>query len=430
MTSRERVRKAINHQVTDRVPIDLGGTTVSTIHILAMKKLREHLGLKSNALKAADPLLLVGEVDEELREALQVDCVDVGGVKNSLGLLNTDHKQWKLTEETEIMVCGGFAYKRNDDGSVFAYAEGNLGYPPSAKLSAGSYYFDPIVRQEENAFEKEVWNARKDYAGLYPKISEEELRLLEKRSKDLFENTQCSLVGSYTKAGFGDAFHIPGPWQKETKGIRNFEDWLVTLFDRPEYICELFEMQAEVGIESLKLYHEAVGDKVDVLRVSSTDFAHQNGLMISRDLYREIFMPYCKRVNDWIHNNTNWKTMMHSCGAVKEMIPDFIEAGFDILNPVQVSAKGMDAEELKTRFGKDIVFWGGGCDPQKTMSNATPEEVYAETKKNAEILSRGGGFVGGNVHNIQYDVSPENIVAELQALKDTVPQSGGGSDIT
>lgn len=421
MTSRERVRKAINHQVTDRVPIDLGSTPVTTIHALALKKLRKKLGLEEKIMTLTDPLLQCAAVEQDVIDALQIDCVGVWGLGNTIGIPNKDFKRWVLPDGTEVLVCGGFTYTVGEDGSLYAYAEGDTSFPPSARMPVGGIYFDPIVRQEDLDAKTE-WDARKDYEGLYTVFTEEQLKACEEESVDLYHNTQCALIGRYDWGGLGDAFHVPGPWQKETKGIRNMPDWLVALYEEPQYMHDLFNMQTEIAIENLKLYKEAVGDRIDVIELSATDFAHQTSLMISQGIFTELFKPYYQRMNDWIHANTNWKIFIHSCGAVSQIIPDFIDAGFDILNPIQVSAKGMDAETIKTTFGKDLVFWGGGCNPQQTMPTATPEQVYEETRRTAAVLSRGGGFVGGNIHNVQPDVPPENLLAELQAIKDTVPE--------
>lgn len=423
MTSRERVRKAISHQITDRVPIDLGTTPVTTMHVLALKKLRDALGLKKEVLRLNDPLLQTGEVGLDVVEKLQVDTVGVWGIGNTLGIKNRNYKRWTLPDNTEVLVGGDFQYTVGEDGSLYAYAGGDTSYPPSARMPKGGYYFDPIVRQED-LNTKEEWDARKDYVGQYPLLSEEDLAACEKQAEDLYQNTSCSLVGHYDWGGLGDAFHIPGPWVKETPhGVRNMPDWLMMMYEEPEYIQELFDMQSDRAIENLKLYKQAVGDKIDVIELSATDFAHQNGLMLSRDIFRDIFMPYYKKMTTWIHENTGWKIFVHSCGAVLQILPDFIEAGFDILNPIQVSAKGMEPKILKEKYGKEIVFWGGGCNPQETMPHATPEQVYAETKATAEVLSCGGGFVGGHIHNVQPDVPPENLIAELQALKDTAPKT-------
>jgi hypothetical protein len=322
----------------------------------------------------------------------------------------------------KIGVPGGFKVTYDEDGSVLAFPGGDDAYPPSAKMPVSSMYFDGIPRQED-LNKKTDWDARKDYDGQFSILSEEELTRLERLSTEYYDTTEYAIVGNYFNAGLGDAFHIPAPWMKEVKGVRDVSEWFVALRLYPDYISEQFEMQTEISLENLKLYYEAVGDKVDVIPLSGVDYTHQNGLLIGKELFREMFMPHYKKVTDWVHKNTSWKTFAHCCGSAGEILPELIECGFDIVNPVQVSAKGMDPAVLKEKFGRHIVFWGGGCDPQHSMPHLSAEEVYAETKKNAEIFSRGGGFIGGNVHNVQYDVPPENLIAELQALKDTVPRA-------
>lgn len=422
MNSRERVRKAINHEPTDRVPIDLGATACSGIHAVALKKLRKALGLPDKTPKVTDPMMFISEVDEDVRQALGIDCVGLYTKGTLLGYRNENYKPWVLPDGTEVMMGGGFEYTKGDDGYIYTYPQGDKSVAPSARMSASGLYFDNITRQED-LDAKEVWNGREDYKDQYGVFTDEDVADLQKQAEYYYNNTEYAIVGNYWNGGLGDNLHIPGAWLKNPKGIRHIPDWFMYMRLEPEYYKEFFGLQTEITLKNLALYNEACGDKIDVMIHTGTDFAHQSGLLISRDLYRELFMPFHAQVNEWIHKNTNWKTFIHTCGAVSELIPDIIEAGFDIINPVQVSAKNMDATMLKEKFGDDIVFWGGGCDPQIKLPLGTPEEVYEETKRNAEIFSKGGGFVGGNVHNLQYEVPSENFLAEVQALKDTVPQA-------
>ncbi len=422
MNSRERVKKAINHEVTDRVPVDLGATAISGIHVVELKKLRERLGLPYKTPKALDPMTLIAEVDEDVRRALGIDCVGLYTKGNSLGLRNENFQPYTLPDGTEILVSGGFVTTRDEiTGKIYAYPGGDATVPPSAFMAEGGLYFDNLARQED-LDEKTEWDARADYKDMYPLLTDEDLRDLQGQADNYYNNTEYAIVGGYGGGGLGDIFHVPGPWLKETKGVREPADWYMAMYLHREYLRDLFAMQTEIALKNLAMYYEAVGEKILVMVVSGTDFAHQNGLMISKELYRELFMPFYQQMNGWIHQNTGWKTFMHSCGAVSDLIPEFVEAGFDILNPVQVSAKDMDAVRLKERFGKDIVFWGGGCDPQIKLPLGSPEEVYKETMRNAEAFSRGGGFVGGNVHNVQYEVPVDNLLAQFRALRDTVPQ--------
>lgn len=421
MTSRERVRKAINHEPTDRVPIDLGSTLISGIHVLALVKLREALGLPHKIPKAQDPMSFVSVLDDDVRQALGVDCIGLYSMNTSLGVKNTQYKNWTLPNGTDILVAKDFAVTKDEStGDFLAYPQGDMNVPPSGRMTANAFYFDPIPRQEDLEL-KTDWNARDDYRDQYALFSDEDLKNLQQQSEKLFRETDYSLVGNFNDGGLGDIFAVPAPWLKYTKGIREPMDWYMGMHLHFDYIYDLFAMQTEIALKKLALYHEAVGDRVDVLVLSGTDFGHQEGLLISKELYRSLFLPFYRQMNDWIHSNTTWKVFTHSCGSTFDLIPDFIESGFDILNPVQVSAKNMEAEQLKTHFGKDIVFWGGGCDPQGVLPYGTPDEVYEQTKRNAEKLSAGGGFVGGNVHSIQYDVPAENIIAEFRALRDTKP---------
>lgn len=422
MNSRERVKKTIRHQVTDRVPIDMGATAVSGIHVSELTRLKKALGIPSKTVKALDPMTLISEVDDDIRLALGVDCIGLYTSGDSLGLKSKKLKEWILSDGTPVLMREDFAWKEEKEtGKIYAYPQGDTSVPPSAFMSSASLYFDNIPRQE-NLDTKTDWDARKDYEGMYAPLLEEDLRHLEKKSEELYETTEYAIIGNYGGGGLGDIFHVPGPWLKETKGIREVEDWYMAVYLHRDYLMELFTMQTEITLENMQRYYDAVGNRIEVMVHSGTDFAFQDGAMLAPELYKEVYAPFYKKVNDWIHKNTDWKSFMHSCGSVTTLIPEFIDAGFDILNPVQVSAKDMEAELLKEKFGDEIVFWGGGCDPQFILPNGTPEQVYEETKRNARTFSKGGGFVGGNVHNIQYEVPIENVLAEFRALRETVPE--------
>lgn len=424
MNSRERVRRALNHEVSDRVPVDLGATDISGIHVVELVKLRAELGLPYKIPVALDPMTLIAEVDDDVRRALGIDCVGLRSKSTSLGFENKNLKKWTLPDGTDIMVGEGFAVTEDKAaGKIFAYPQGDTTVPPSACMTKGALYFDNIVRQE-NLDEKTEWNARADYGGQYSIMEEDALKDIQRQADELYYNTEYALVGSYGGGGLGDIFHVPGPWLKETKGIRETVDWYMGMYLHSDYIKDLFAMQTAIALKNLELYFQAVGNKILVMVLSGTDFGHQGGPLISKELYRDMFMPFYKKMTLWIHKNTEWKIFMHTCGSVFDLIPDFIESGFDILNPVQVSAKDMDAALLKEKFGKHIVFWGGGCDPQTVLPHGTPDEVYRQTKRNAELLSKGGGLIGGNVHNVQYEVPAANLIAEMKAFTDTCPISG------
>jgi uroporphyrinogen-III decarboxylase len=192
----------------------------------------------------------------------------------------------------------------------------------------------------------------------------------------------------------------------------------MSLAARPDYIHAVFSRQCEIALGNLARIHARIGDSLDVVMLCGTDFGTQTGSFCSVDTFRALWLPYYKRINDWIHEHTAWKTFKHSCGSVERFIPCFIECGFDILNPVQCSAANMEPEPLKAKYGDDIVFWGGGVDTQKTLPFGTPEEVRRQVLERLEIFSRGGGFVFNTIHNIQARTPVENIVAMLDAVRE------------
>ncbi len=179
----------------------------------------------------------------------------------------------------------------------------------------------------------------------------------------------------------------------------------------PDYIAELFEMQTGVALKNLEIIRQAVGERIQVINISGTDFGSQNGEIISPEQYRTLYKPYHKRLNDWVHERTTWKTHYHCCGSIVNLLDDFVDAGVDVLNPVQCSAYGMDPKMLKEKYGEKLVFWGGGVDTQKTLPFGSPEEVRAEVRSRVDIFSPGGGFVFNTIHNIVAKTPVENVIA-------------------
>ncbi|GAF99972.1 unnamed protein product, partial [marine sediment metagenome] len=174
----------------------------------------------------------------------------------------------------------------------------------------------------------------------------------------------------------------------------------------------------EIALANLNRLYEAVGDRVTAVFITGTDFGMQTGPFISPKTYRGLFQPFHARVNDWVHTHTPWKTFMHSCGSVRALIPDFIESGFDILNPIQCSAAGMDPWELKREFGDRLTFWGGGVDTQHTLPFGTPEKVRDEVRERIEAFGPGGGFVFNTIHNVQPSTPVENVLALYETQRE------------
>lgn len=416
MNSRERVRKALNHQETDRLPLDLGSTLVTGIQASTYAKLRRELGLEDKAVRIADPFQMLAEVEMEVIEKLGIDMIGLWLPTNAFGFKNENWKPWTLSDGTRVLVPEKFTTERDQEGSVYLYPQGDKSVPPAAKMPKEGYYFDTLVRQEslnDKELDPEDWANQQ-----FSVFSEETLRYLKKKAEDLYQNTDLGIIGEFIDAGFGDISQVPGPAVKNPKGIRDPERWITAHLEYPDYIKGIFELQCDTALKNLQLAYEAVGNKIDVIYVSGTDFGTQNAPFISPDMYREFYKPFHMRINEWIHKNTSWKTFFHSCGSVFAFLDDFVEAGVDILNPVQVSAKDMDPRKLKEKYGDDLAFWGGGVDTQRTLPFGTPDEVKKEVQERCRIFGQGGGFVFNTIHNIQSKVPVANLITMFQTVRE------------
>lgn len=415
LTGRQRVLCALNHKPADRVPVDLGGTACSGAHVSVVANLRLRLGLDKpgDRVKVTEPYQMLGEVATDLREALGIDVVNLPNLTNMFGYKSAGWKPWTTFDGTEVLVAADFNTEPSPDGSILMYPQGDRSAKPSAKMPNGGYYFDSIIRQPpiDDAKLKPADNLEE-----FQPISEEALAHYEKLSTDLYANTDLAIAAGFPGTAFGDIALVPGPWMKDPKGIRDIEEWYISTIARREYIREVFARQAEIAIENLKRIHQAVGDKVHVVFMDGTDLASQNSLFCSPDSYRDLYLPHARKVNDWVHAHTKWKTLKHCCGGCEPLIGGFIDAGYDVLNPVQLSAKGMDPKHLVDTFGDRIVFWGGGVDTQQTLPFGTPAEVKAQVPERIKILNAKNGYVFNPIHNVQCNTPTENVIAMFQAL--------------
>jgi uroporphyrinogen-III decarboxylase len=283
-------------------------------------------------------------------------------------------------------------------------------------MPKGGYFFDCIIRQEPIEIEggEEKLNPEDNTEEFGP-IQQVDLDYLCKTAAEAAA-TGSGVTGNFGGTAFGDIALVPGPQMKHPKGIRDVTEWYVSTSSRQGYVHAIFERECEIALENLAKIYAAVGDQVQVAYICGTDFGTQTSAFCSVRTFNSLYAPYYKRVNDWIHTHTGWKCFKHTCGAVSKFVPALIEAGFDILNPVQCSATGMDPEQLKANFGKDIVFWGGGVDTQKVLPFGTPEEVREQVLRRCEIFAPGGGFVFNTIHNVQACTPVKNIVAMIDAV--------------
>jgi uroporphyrinogen-III decarboxylase len=224
------------------------------------------------------------------------------------------------------------------------------------------------------------------------------------------------VIAGFGGTAFGDIALVPAPALKHPKGIRDITEWYVSTSSRQDYVHKVFERQCEIALQNLEKIHAAIGNRVQAVYICGTDFGTQTSAFCSVKTFRNLYFPYYKQINDWIHAHTTWKTFKHSCGAVSKFLASMIEAGFDILNPVQCSATGMEPEQLKANFGDQLVFWGGGVDTQDVLPFRTPAEVREQVLRRCEVFAPGGGFVFNSIHNVQAATPVENIVAMLDAV--------------
>lgn len=417
MNSRERVQLAINHREPDRVPLDLGGGPVTGMHVSSVYKFRQALSLDppGTPVKVIEPFQMLGEIKMDLIDALNVDVIGLSSPNSMFGFPMDQWKPWTFFDGTPVLVPGDFNTNPEPNGDILMYPEGDPSVAPSARMPEGGFYFDALVRQPEIDDDKldPAQNLEE-----FTFVSEADLAYYEKEAERLFTETDKAILGNFGGTGFGDIALVPGIQLKDPQGIRDMEEWYMSTVIRRDYVWQVFEKQCEIGLENLKRIHQRVGEKITVLFVTGTDFGAQNGPFISPRAYRDLYLPFHKIINDWVHQNTTWKTFIHSCGSVIKLYPDFLAAGFDIINPVQTSAAGMDPEVLAAQFGDLATFWGGGVDTQQTLPFGTPEEIRKQVHERILIFGKGGGFVFNPIHNVQSDIPVENLLALYEAVND------------
>jgi hypothetical protein len=417
MNSRERVNSAIQQKEPDRLPLDLGGCATTGMQVDTVYRLRQALGLDApgTPVKVTEPYQMLGEIKPDLMEALGIDVVGLGKPKTMFGFKNEGWKPWTTFGGTPVLVPENFNTDPEPSGDICMYPEGDRSAPPSGRMPKGGFYFDAIVRQppiDDNHLNVE------DNLEEFEPISDEDLEYLGQEADRLYNETDKAILANFGGTAFGDIALVPAPWLKHPKGIRDVEEWYVSTATRRDYVHKIFERQCEIGLGNLEKIYQVVRNKVAAVFVTGTDFGAQHGLFISPRAYRDLYKPFHKEVNGWIHKKTSWKSFIHSCGSVRALMPDFIDAGFDILNPVQCSAANMAPAELKKEYGEHLTFWGGGVDTQRTLPFGTPEEVRNEVRERIKIFGRGGGFVFNTTHNVQARVPIENVLAMYETVRE------------
>jgi uroporphyrinogen decarboxylase len=406
MNHRQRVLTALRHQEPDRVPIDLGGTVDSTIMAVAYKQLREHLNLGAGRTRVADVYQHTALVEEDVRQALGIDVRGVFDEPN-------EWRQGSLPDGSPAEFPAKFLPQLQNDGSQVIFdAAGNV----VLKMPRNGHYFDPVYSPLADA--TSVRDIEKHMADIEsydkPAHLDKGYEELAKKAKRLHENTDYLLVGFFG----GHIF-------QSSQSLRGWETFLMDLLVNQKFAEALMDHLAEANMRRFERYAETVGQYVHVVQFED-DLGMQNRPLLRPDLYRKVVKPYHEKLFRFVKSRlarsetgqSGAYLLLHTDGAVSPFIPDFIEMGVDILNPVQVSATRMDTKELKREFGRDITFWGGGCDSQNVLPFGTPEEVADEVKRRIDDLAPGGGFVFSPIHNVQTGVPPENVVAMFKTAQE------------
>lgn len=417
MNARERIASTCAHQTPDRLPVDFGGGFQTGIHVNMVYQLRQRLGLDTpgTPVKVVEVYQMLGEVADDLRDALGIDTVSLAGTGSMFGYPAKSFKEWTFHDGTPVLVPEDFNTDYEANGDLLQYPEGDRSLPPSGLMPEGGQFFDAIPRP--SGFDEDALDPNDNLEEFGP-VPGDELAHYAREAVRLYDESERALFCTFGGLTFGDIALVPATFLKDPKGIRDIEEWYVSTVMRPDYIKAVFERQAEIALENLARLHEAVGDRISVIQTNGTDFGTQNGPFCSPEAYRDLYLPYQKKVNGWIHEHTSWKTFMHSCGGIEPLLPCVIEAEFDILNPVQCSATGMDPNKLKQEFGRDLVFWGGGVDTQHTLPFGSPAEVRDEVRSRIDILGDGGGFVFCTIHNLVSGCPIDNVMAMFEVLKE------------
>ena len=401
MTSRERVRRTINFQEPDRVPIAIGNTMFTGLHMDLYCELAKYIGLDLVPPKVYEQFMMVARCEDSMARWLHADIIQLENPSMTWGYKNHNWKLWRNTKNNEILVPGEFdARVEGDRYNLYDRAQNIV-----AVMSKEGLYFDRYIRNTDldniKFVDVPAWKST------LPLFSDDELTTLQKQAEFYYDYTGYAILGTANRGQLGTYGVFAG---------HTIEEWLYLLMTEEDYVCDVLNAYADRAIENYELYLDAVGRYIDIVVVTGMDYGTQKSELFNPAVFEKLYVPALKRINDYIHKkNPLVKTFMHCCGSIMRMIPYFIDAGIDILNPVQTSASNMDPASIKDRFGGKITFLGGGADTQQVLPYVTPEEVRLHVKERISILAPGGGFIFAPEHNLQLGVPPENIEAMVSA---------------
>ncbi|MCB9206379.1 MAG: methyltransferase [Ignavibacteriales bacterium] len=392
MTSRERVLKTLKHQIPDKVPIDFGGMGSTGIMAIAYNQLKKHLGMDLKTTRICDVNQQLAEPEKEILDLFEVDVISL---HHSLGKNNEDWINWNLPDGSPAKIHKKMMPAKEGENWVIKDGE-----KIRFKMVPNCLYFESCNPPLESAAsEKEINNYHWKY------FTDEYLKELELRAKWILENTEYAIMG-----GFG------GNILEEGQVLRGWSNFMIDLVANQDFTEALLDKLVEVYLRNLEGFLQAVSKYIQIIQMGD-DLGTQNGPQISLELYQKMIKPRHKKVYQFVKENSDLYLFLHSCGSIYDFIPDLIDCGVDILNPVQFTAAKMDSKKLKEEFGDKITFWGGGVDTQKILPFGTPAEIEKQVEEQIKILGENGGYVFNSVHNIQSNIPVENILALFDSAK-------------
>ena len=406
MNSRELVLAALNHKETDDIPIDFSGHRSSSISAIAYHKLRDYLGFEKKPVRVYDPIQQLAIVDEDVLERFGIDTIELG---RGFAHEDVDWADWVLPDGYPCQIPTWALPERDANRWIIRSKSGTI----IAQMPEHALYFEQTqfpfydspakLDRIESAFDEAMWTAVATPPGPLVEGPGGDERLVEGARK-LRASTDRAIIGLFG----GNLLEIG-------QFLYRNDQFFMLLAGEPRQAHEFLEKLTEIHLNKLEKYLKQVGPYIDII-LFGDDLGMQNGPQMSPRMYREFFKLRHQRMWQRAKELADVKVMLHSCGSLRALLPDMIEAGLDAVNPVQITCKGMDATGLKRDFGKDITFWGGGCDTRDILPHGTPGEVRHHVRQQIELLRPGGGFVFQQVHNILADVPPENIVAMFDAI--------------
>jgi len=408
ITSRERVLRAFEFKPSDQVPVDLSGHRSSGLAASVYPRLRKALGLPPAPVRIYDPVQQLAVIDEDVLDVLGIDTVELG---RAFATEDKDWRPWTLPDGGDCYLPAWVDPEREEKRWIIRSASGRI----IAQMPDGAQFFEQVwypFYQEENdrtdiegAMEESMWHKVVSPPGPLADGQEGE-RLLKDSAAKLRQSTNRAIIGL-----FG------GNLLETGQMLYRNDQFLLMLAMDPPAVHDFLDRLVEIHLKNLERFLGAVGNNIDII-LFGDDLGMQSGPQISPEMYREFFKPRHKIMWDKAKELADVKVMLHCCGGVRELLPDLIDAGLDTINPVQITARGMESEQLKKDFGREIVLWGGGCDTQHILPESEPSQVYEHVQQQLEIMSPGGGFVFQQVHNILPEVPVENIMAMYSSIQD------------